>query len=58
MESRRTDRSMRSARSQASVIRLVDDQDGNGEGRMFEFITPGDEDSDGRDTGPPRAGDF
>lgn len=45
--------SMRSARSQGSVIRLVDSQEGEREGRMFEFIAPGEE-GDDVDRGPPR----
>lgn len=46
---------MRSARSQGNVIRLVDSQEGEGEreGRMFEFIAPGEE-GDDVDRGPPR----
>lgn len=45
--------SMRSARSQGSVIRLVDSREGEREGRVFEFIEPENDDRES-DRGPPR----
>lgn len=53
-DSRGTVASMRSARSQGSVIRLVDDNNDDRERRMFEFIVP-DGQGDGADIGPPRS---
>lgn len=56
VESKGTTASMRSARSHGSVIRLVSNPEAQNEGRMFEFIPPGDGQSDEPHApGPPPA---
>lgn len=47
--------SMRSARSQGSIIRLVDSNEGRRESRLFEFVTS-DQEGDENQRGPPRDG--